>query len=298
VLNRVEIVVEEPNFKIRLEDFLLGYFPTISKMYIREIVKSGLCEVNGREENIGKRLMPNDFIEITLDATRGTAMRPEDIALDIPYEDDELLVVNKRPGMLVHPSHYENSGTLLNALVFHLNRASPGRSQTVRPGLIHRLDKQTSGLVVVAKNARAHRRLSRSFMLKRVEKRYVALVDGVVTEDSGTIEAPIGRFAELKKWGVTDDGKPSETRFSVLERNSEMSLLELEPVTGRTNQLRIHCEMIGHPIVGDTGRGGRQHERLCLHSYRLSFPHPTSGEIVTVFTDMPEFDVPGWDQAH
>jgi len=299
---------------MRLEDFLLDHFSTLSKMYLRELVKNAHCEVNGRHENIGYRLRSNDFVEITVDNTRGTAMRPENIALDIVFEDEDLIVVNKPAGMLAHPSHRENSGTLLNALVFYLNKSEPpalaggmefgsqpgsvpetgfdrasvppayagGSDKIVRPGLIHRLDKQTSGLMVIAKNARAHRILSGHFMKKRVEKRYLALVDGIVEKDKGTIEAPIGRFADLKMWNVREDGKHSETKFVVRERFADTTFLELEPVTGRTNQLRIHCQLIGHPIVGDAQRGGREHRRLCLHAYKLAFPHPNSGEAVTL----------------
>ncbi|MEO7659665.1 MAG: RluA family pseudouridine synthase [Pyrinomonadaceae bacterium] len=275
MIDRVEIAAAPEHNKMRLEDFLLDHFSSLSKMYLRDLVKNADCEVNGRHENRGYRLRPNDFIEIVVDRTRGTSMRPEEIDLDIIFEDDHLIVVNKPAEMLIHPSHRENSGTLLNALSFYLNKDS---TALIRPGLPHRLDKQTSGLVVVAKIPAAHRRLSESFMKRRVEKRYVALVDGVVADDSGTIEAPIGRFADLKFYGVKDDGKPSETRFWVRERFSDTTLIELEPVTGRTNQLRIHCELIGHPIVGDTLRGGREFKRLCLHAFKLGFPHPATRE--------------------
>ena len=329
MIERVEITAQEPHFKMRLEDLLLNHFDSLSKMYLRELVKTAECEVNGRHENIGYKLKPNDFIEITVDRSRGTAMRAEAIDLDIVFEDDDLLVVNKPAGMLVHPSHRENSGTLLNALSHHLNPtgsqasrlplddngalALPSREQiqgdlprasetlavqsgqslrsVVRPGLIHRLDKQTSGLVVVAKNARAHRILCNHFMKKRVEKRYLALVEGIVVSDDGTIEAPIGRFAELKFYGVKEDGKESESRYWVLERFEDTTLIELEPVTGRTNQLRIHCELIGHPIVGDVQRGGREFERLCLHAYKLAFPHPADRRRIELADD--QFVFPG-----
>ena len=270
--------------KQKLGDYLFDNLRELSKMYLRELIKTGKCEVNGELENSGYLLRERDFVEIEADLSRGTAMRPENIPLDIVFEDEELIVVNKPAGMLVHPSHRENSGTLLNALVFHLNQDSP---KLIRPGLPHRLDKHTSGLIVVAKTARAHRILSGHFMKKRVEKRYLALVDGIVVDDEGAIEAPIGRFAELKYWSVKSDGKHSESRFKVRERFADTTLLELEPVTGRTNQLRIHCEMIGHPIVGDTARGGREFERLCLHAYRLAFPHPATRERVEFEITMP-----------
>jgi 23S rRNA pseudouridine1911/1915/1917 synthase len=287
--SRVAIQATSEHQKLRLEDLLLDQFPTLSKMYLRGLVRDGFCEVNGRLENIGYRLRSDDFIEITVDHSRGTAMQPENIQLEIVFEDSDLIVVNKPPGMLAHPSHRENSGTLLNALVHHLNHSAlrTPHSTLVRPGLVHRLDKQTSGLMVVAKHARAHRILSGHFMRKRVEKRYLALVEGVVEEDKGVIEAPIGRYADLKHWSVKADGKHSETRFSVAKRFADTTLLELEPVTGRTNQLRIHCEMIGHAIVGDTRRGGRAFSRLCLHAYKLAFPHPSTGEVVRFQSETP-----------
>ncbi len=217
-------------------------------------------------------------------------MVPQDIPLDIVFEDEHLIVVNKPIGMLVHPSHRDKTDTLLNALAFHLNRdianaEVPKNSSLsilhsafphIRPGLIHRLDKDTSGLIVAAKNARTHRILATHFEKKLVEKRYLALVDGIVADNEGTITGAIGRYEDEKRWGLKEDGRESETRFRVRERLANKTLLELEPVTGRTNQLRIHCETIGHPIVGDTARGGSDFPRLCLHAHKLSFIHPAT----------------------
>jgi len=287
VEQRDEIVILEQHNKLRLEDLLLGQFPRLSKMYLRERVKIGACEVNGRHENIGYRLRTNDFVEIAVDHTRGTAMRPEDIALNIVYEDADIIVVNKPTEMLMHPSHRENSGTLLNGLVFYLNKDNPGT--VLRPGLPHRLDKQTSGLVIIAKSATAHRKVSAAFLKKRIEKKYLALVDGRVNQHEQTIIAPIGRFAEEKIWGVKDDGKHSETRLVVRERFEDKTLVELEPITGRTNQLRIHCALIGHPIVGDDQREGSPYFRLCLHAWQLGFPHPRTQEIVRFQADVDYF---------
>jgi 23S rRNA pseudouridine1911/1915/1917 synthase len=287
---RIEIQAAPEHQKMRLEDLLLDHFPSLSKMYLRELVKTEKCEVNGRQENIGYRVRPNDFIEIDVDHTRGTAMRRENIPLEIVFEDDAIIVVNKPAGMLMHPSHRENSGTLLNALAHYLNQDQAGKN--VRPGLPHRLDKETSGLVVVAKTARAHRRISDSFMKKRVAKRYLALVEGLLGKDKGSIDAPIGRFPELKMWNVMDGGKHSESRFEVRRRLSNSTLVELEPVTGRTNQLRIHCELLGHPIVGDVQRGGREFSRLCLHASTLVFRHPDTGQDMEFKAEMPaEFDI-------
>jgi 23S rRNA pseudouridine1911/1915/1917 synthase len=292
-MDRVELHVRNDERKKRLEDFLFDRFGGLSKMYLREIVRDGKCEVNGRLENVGYRVRSNDFLEIELDLSRENAMRPQEMTLDIVFEDDQLIVVNKPAEMLVHPTHRDKNGTLLNGLAYYLNRqhlpqrrvdaaTEPGAiaiadPTAIRPGLVHRLDKQTSGLLVISKTDRAHRVLANYFKKKLVDKRYLALVEGIVDKD-GTIEAPIGRFAEHKHWGIKHDGKHSETRYWVRERYADATLLELEPVTGRTNQLRIHCESIGHPIVGDVKRGGREFERLCLHAYRLSFNHPLTGE--------------------
>ena len=302
---RIEIQTEPHEHKKRLEDFLFDRFTGLSKMYLRDVVKNLKCEVNGEFENIGYRMRSNDFVEIELDLSRAGAMRPENIALDIVFEDNEVIVVNKPAGMLVHPTHRDKNGTLLNALSFYLNREESEKtrrgeseggvvgyvadatgndlppSRFVRAGLIHRLDKQTSGLIVVAKTARAHRILAEHFKKKQVQKRYLALVEGVVAENVGTITEPIGRYAEQKRWDVKHDGKHAETRFWVRERYADATLLELEPVTGRTNQLRIHCASIRHPIVGDVIRGGREFARLCLHAYKLAFRHPSGGELLS-----------------
>ena len=274
---------------MRLEDLLCERFASLSKMYLRDVVKTGACEVNGRLENIGYRLRPDDFIEIKLDLTREHSMLPQEIPLRIVHEDSDLIVVVKPVGMLVHPSHREKNGTLLNALAFHFNRNG---GSVVRPGLVHRLDRETSGLMVVAKNARAHQILCRQFQRKSVEKLYLALVDHEVLSNEGEIEGNIGRHADQKMWGLKEDGKASLTRFRVLRRGPEQTLLELEPVTGRTNQLRIHCASMGHPITGDISRNGRPFHRLCLHAARLGFRHPSSGEMLSF--DAPEvFIEPG-----
>jgi len=282
---RMEFEVEDGLGRIRLDDYLFARLGILSRMYLRELVRTNQVMVNGEYANIGVKLRANDFVEVVADMSRGTAMRPENIALDVVFEDGAIIVVNKPAGMLVHPTHRDKNGTLLNALTYHLNSYSPPRSgeaennwSLIRPGLVHRLDRETSGLIVVAKSVAVHRRLAREFLKKRVEKRYVALVDGLFKNDAGTIEEPIGRFAEKKFWDVKADGKMSITRYQVLKRFDDSTLVELEPVTGRTNQLRIHCAHAGHPIVGDVQRGGREFERLCLHACELGFRHPTTNE--------------------
>jgi 23S rRNA pseudouridine1911/1915/1917 synthase len=280
--------VEESARRLRLDEFLFAKIRGISKMHLRDLVKTEKCQVNGRSENRGYLLRTNDFIEIEVDYRVERAMKPEPIPLDIVFEDAEIIVINKAPGMLMHPTFAQKTGTLLNALSYYLNYSPPQHKDTkderqkmldepefIRPGLVHRLDRKTSGLIVVAKTLRAHRILSDHFKRKLVEKRYLALVVGVVGEEAGTIIAPIGRDAEMKLWKVTSEGKYAETRFRVKARFPGRTLLELEPVTGRTNQLRVHCAHVGHAIAGDCLYGdGQKHSRLCLHAYRLSFWHP------------------------
>jgi 23S rRNA pseudouridine1911/1915/1917 synthase len=205
----------------------------------------------------------------------------------VVYEDADLAVIEKPAGMVAHPTAHWHSGTLVNALAHQFNQATGG--PIIRPGLVHRLDRLTSGLMVVAKSDAVLTRLTVAFHSRQIEKRYGALVHGAVAEDSGAIAAPIGRDAEMRpRWGVRDGGRAAETRFRVVERFSHATLLEMEPVTGRTNQLRIHAAHVGHPILGDPEFGLEWAEqnarllpmpptRLFLHASRLCFHHPTNG---------------------
>ena len=287
--SRSIIQVEPGTPRTRLEDYLFDHFRGLSRMYLRELVKLDRCEVNGRHENRGFRVRGGDLIEIEIDPTRSGAMRPEEMPLEAVYEDSAMIVVNKPAGMLVHPTHRDKSGTLLNALTHRLNVGVCRGEPFIRPGLVHRLDRETSGLMVIAKNVKAHRKLAERFHSREVEKEYVALVEGAVRADRGVIKAPIGRIAKERRWEIVSEGREAETRFEVIERNDGRTLLRLEPVTGRTNQLRIHCRHIGHPIVGDVERGGRQHTRLCLHARRLEFRHPTDNRSVSFESEAPEW---------
>jgi 23S rRNA pseudouridine1911/1915/1917 synthase len=328
VLEKFEFQVGAKDFKKRLDEFLFAEFPYLSRLYLRELVRDEKCEVNGRWENRGYLLRTNDFIEIEVDRARQTSLQPEPIPLNIVFEDTEFLVVDKPSGMLIHPTVRIRTGTLLNALAHYLNfreeeKRSEGEeaknifpnrndlfssenaeedstkvsssplllhssSPFIRAGLVHRLDKDTSGLVVIAKNARSHRILCGHFHRKLIEKRYFALVEGIVREDSGTIDAPIGRFAEERLWNIKEDGKRAVTNFWVKQRFADKTLLELEPVTGRTNQLRIHLAHTGHPILGDIKYAGRPFRRLCLHAFRLNFWHPDGGERLNFETALPD----------
>lgn len=276
VLKKFEFQVDKSFHRKRLDEFLFNEFSSLSKIYLRNVISAKNCEVNGYLANTGTKIKQNDFIEITVDIERETAMQPQKMPLEIVFEDAQILIINKPSGLLVHPTHREKNGTLLNGLAYYLN--DENSLETIRPGLVHRLDKQTSGLLVITKTQKALSILTGHFKRKLVEKRYFALVEGIVKESEGKIDAPIGRYADKKYWDVQEDGKNAETRFWVKERFSGRTLLELEPVTGRTNQLRIHTAHIGHPIVGDVKYGGREFSRLCLQAYKLAFNHPNSND--------------------
>jgi 23S rRNA pseudouridine1911/1915/1917 synthase len=271
----------------RLDRFLATRLGHLSRMRIHSLLTQGACTVNKTQGAPGYHLRQGDLLEIRVEDSGPTAMTPEALPLDILYEDQHLLVLNKHAGMLVHPTRNEKTGTLMNALSYHLNRGA--EDELIRPGLVHRLDRATSGLMVIAKRERALSVLTRHFHRRLVEKRYAALLDGRVAEDLLVIDAPIGRDAEAHpKWRVSPAGRHAETRLQVIERLPAATLVELEPVTGRTNQLRIHCAHIGHAILGDSWYGTDSGARLCLHAARLCFHHPADGEWMEFTSPLPE----------
>lgn len=282
--------VEESAQNSRLDEFIFSKITPLSRMYLRYLIVDGKCLVNGVPQNTGVKLNAGDFVEIEAEITEQNSMKPENIPLDIIYEDEEIIVINKAAGMLVHPTKGVRKGTLLSALTYYLNFNEDGTqksSEFIRIGLVHRLDKQTSGLIVTAKNPRAHKILCKHIQRKIVEKKYFALVEGLIEEDEKTINEPIGRDAERRYWQITDEGKLAETRFKVLERREDATLLDVELITGRTNQIRLHCVHIGHPILGDDIYGGREFSRLCLHAYRLCFWHPNGEKWMEFEAELP-----------
>ena len=298
----------------RLDEFLAGRLGHLSRLRIARLIRAGECRLNGSLAlHAGARLSTGDLIAVEFERGAPSAMTPEFTPLEILYEDAELLVIVKPAGMLVHPTRGVKTGTLANALTYHLNQQTQpfnqqtqsaeggeqfeaaslptaiGQSERVRPGIVHRLDRATSGLMVVAKCQRALSILSRHFHLRRVEKRYLAIVEGALDEGERVIRAPIGRLSESPPhWGVCEEGREAETRLRAVEIRDGRSLVELEPVTGRTNQLRIHCAFVGHPIVGDELYGtGEAGARLCLHAARLAFHHPSGGRWMEFESPMP-----------
>jgi len=277
----------------RFDQFLALRLPRVSLTRLRRAIAEGDAVVNGTSAPKGTRLSCGDRVRLVIVAAEPSATTPEPIPLDILYEDAELIAVNKPAGLLAHPSRTEKSGTLTNALAYYFLQTA---GEVIRPGLIHRLDRETSGVIVIAKTARAHRLLSKAFRQRRVVKRYLGLVSGQVALDAGEVEAPIGREATAwPRWRVMSEGRSAHTRYTVRQRFANHTLLELEPLTGRTHQLRIHCAFLGHPVVGDRLYGINQEslaERLglshhLLHAYYLAFRHPTTGSELAVTAPLP-----------
>jgi 23S rRNA pseudouridine1911/1915/1917 synthase len=274
-----EFLVTEAEARTRLDVFLSRRLPFLSYRQIRQLCHSGAAQVDGVRHLRGYALPARAQVRVSQVPAADELLQPEPLPLAIIYEDDSLLVVNKPAGMLVHTTPGVRSGTVLNGLAHYLNQ---GREPAdwLRPRLAHRLDRDTSGLLVAVKTLRAMRVMMNHFASRKVKKLYLALVHGVVAADELLIDAPIGRDETQQPfWRICAGGREAQTRLRVLQRLPDHTLVELEPLTGRTHQLRIHCTHSGHPIVGDTLHGPLRWPatRLCLHAAYLGFHHPVTG---------------------
>lgn len=276
------------NAKVRIDNYLSDKLD-ISRSKVQKLIKDGNVLVNGQSVNVSYKVKIGDVIEYSLDLNEETDITPEDIPIDIVYEDDDLLVINKASGMVVHPAPGHYTGTLVNALLYRFNLNS---GEANRPGIVHRLDKDTSGLMLVAKNEFIHEKLSEMIGKKDVERKYLAIVDGLIKHDTGTIDAPIGRDTNNRqKMAVTDvNGKDSITHFKVLERFDNNTFIECILETGRTHQIRVHMNYIGYPINNDPlyGRGKATEFGQMLHSYSIKFNHPRTGKELSFRVDPPK----------
>jgi 23S rRNA pseudouridine1911/1915/1917 synthase len=272
----------------------------LSRARVQRLIESGHVRVGDHPQKPRHRVSPGDHIQLHLPPATPLLLTPEAIPLAILYEDDALIVLNKPPGMVVHPGAGWSTGTLVHALLAHCGRL-PGIGGVERPGIVHRLDRDTSGVLVVAKTETAHLCLSRQFKARVVKKRYLALVHGEVRQDAGRIEAAIGRREhDRKRMGVrAQGGREARTVYHVLRRLPEMTVLTLDLETGRTHQIRVHLAHIGHPVIGDQVYGGRRErrraaadevhaDRQMLHAWQLAFRHPTTGAWVEFTARVPE----------
>lgn len=261
----------------------------ISRSKVQKLIKQGLVTVNEKVVSSNYIVKCGDFISVNDDLDYEISVEAEDIEIDVIYEDCDLLVINKVSGMVVHPAPGHYSHTLVNALLYRFQISG---GEKYRPGIVHRLDKDTSGLMLVAKNEKTHEKLSRMIANKEVERHYLAIVDGVIKHDTGTIDAPIGRDANNRqKMAVTDvHGKEAVTHFRVLEIFSNHTLVECILETGRTHQIRVHMAYIGHPVSNDPlyGRGKSTEFGQMLHSKSIKFKHPTTGKEMFFEVDPPK----------
>lgn len=265
----------------RIDKFLAGQITEASRSQIQSWIKEKRVLVNEEVVKANYKIQVGDAIEIDVPEPEEIDAQPEAISLDIIYEDADVVVVKKPQGMVVHPSAGHPSGTLVNALLFHIKDLS-GINGKVRPGIVHRIDKDTSGVLMVAKNDHAHEQLAAQLQDRKAQREYVALVHGVIPHEKGTIDAPIARDPKnRKKYSVVDGGKPSVTHFEVLEKFDHYTLIKLQLETGRTHQIRVHMDYIGFPIAGDPVYGPRKTLKgsgQFLHARSLGFTHPTTKE--------------------
>ena len=285
--------VVETACKVRLDVYLSENLPDWSRSQIKLQIENGGVEVNGKQiTKAGYLVKDGDKLSLNFE-TQELSAEPENIPLDIVYEDEQIAVINKPQGMVVHPAPGSKNHTLVNALLFHFENISDGTDK-IRPGIVHRIDKDTSGLLVVAKNNIAHENLAKQIGEHSAFRHYLALVEGVVKDNEGTIDAPIARDPkDRKKMTVLDGGKRAITHFKTLERYNNYSLMEFVLETGRTHQIRVHTKLMGHPIVGDKTYGyAKQKFALdgqLLHACKLELTHPKTGKRMTFECELPSY---------
>ena len=282
------VLLTVDNSGARLDIFIVGQKPELSRSFVQKLIEDGHVLVNGKTARPSLKMKAGDAVSVVIPPLEPCDMLAEDIPLSIVYEDDDLLVVDKPPGMTTHPAPGSPNHTLVNALLAHLP-ALPESDSPARPGIVHRLDKDTSGLIIIAKTPAALADLSAQFKSRTVKKAYVALVKGKVSPLRGVIDAPIGRDrSHRQKMVITDSGRPARTAYVVLRQLEGYTLVEARPETGRTHQIRVHFASMGHSIVGDAVYGTKSEivGRQFLHAQRLSFTLPSTGETVEFTTPL------------
>ena len=287
------IKVNDENIGKRIDAYLAANTEH-SRANIQRLIENEKILVNGKKTKVSYKVQPNDEIIIEDEEPKEIGLKAQDIPIDILYEDSDIIVVNKPKGMVVHPANGNPDGTLVNAVMAICKDSLSGIGGEIRPGIVHRLDKDTSGVIIVAKNDKSHIALSEQIKNHEVEKTYIALVKGFVKENEATINMPIGRSTkDRKKMAVNKNGKNAITHFKVIERFKNYTLLEVKIETGRTHQIRVHLSEIGYPIVGDAvysnGKNEWGIEGQCLHAKSLKFKHPITGEEMFIEAPLPEY---------
>ena len=287
-----EIVVNE-NSQKRIDAYL-AETQEYSRTAVQRLINEEKITVNGRNIKASYRVQENDKIEIEEEPVKEIELKAQDIPLEVLYEDNDIIVINKPKGMVVHPANGNPDGTLVNAIMKICKDSLSGIGGEKRPGIVHRLDKDTSGAIIVAKNDKAHINLSEQIKKHEVKKTYIALVRGIVKENNATINMPIARSKkDRKKMDIDKNGKEAVTHFKVLERFDDCTLLEINIETGRTHQIRVHLSHIGYPIIGDdvysNGKNRWNIKGQCLHAKSLDFNHPITGEKMHIEAELPEY---------
>lgn len=278
----------------RLDKVVSNLEQEISRETIQRMIKTGKILVNNKQEKASFKTTVGDLITLEEEIPEEIELKPQEMPLDIIYEDDDMLVINKEKGIVVHPGNGNPDGTLANAVMAKCKGSLSGIGGKIRPGIVHRIDKDTSGLIIVAKNDTAHINLSKQIQDRKVKKTYIALVRGVIKENEATINMPIGRSSkDRKKMAVTKDGKEAITHFKVLKRYNGFTLLEVKIETGRTHQIRVHLSEIGYPIVGDevysNGKNPFGVKGQMLHAEKLELKHPRTGKDLTFEAPVPKY---------
>lgn len=291
-MENFEVVIEEVFNGIRIDKVLSELLPDFSRSRIQQLIEEENILVNDVKVKSNYKVKTGDIISGEIPEDEELEVEPEEMDLDILYEDQDVIVINKPKGMVVHPGAGNTKHTLVNGLLAHCKDLS-GINGVLRPGIVHRIDKDTSGCLVVAKNDNAHQNLSEQLSTKTMKRTYIALVHGVLPHNVGTIEAPIGRDKnDRQKMTVTSVGsRPAVTHFKVLKRYNDMTLVECQLETGRTHQIRVHFQYIGYPIVGDPKysiRNTPETQGQCLHAYKIEFVHPRTNELMQFSAEMPD----------
>jgi 23S rRNA pseudouridine1911/1915/1917 synthase len=288
-----KLLVAEEMEGERLDIFVTENLEGISRATVQNLIKAGQILVNGQPFKASYHLREGEEVEVELPEPQAVTIEAQNIPLDIIYQDEDLVIVNKPKGMVVHPAHGNWDHTMVNALLYHIKDLS-GINGELRPGIVHRLDKDTSGVMVVAKNDSAHRSLAEQIKVHSIKREYTALVHGVIKENLGTIDAPIGRSKlDRKKMAVVKDGRTAVSDYEVMQRFGNYTLVKVSLMTGRTHQIRVHFAHIKHAVVGDPLYGTtKKHfdlESQALHAHRLGFKHPRSGEYMEFTSPLPQY---------